>query len=310
MLIRLYLIKEELMMNLRAQALATALGAGFRKHGHTVVTTKGTSFEGPVAADLVVFIGFSRERRKIMDAYHAQGVRVLIVDKAFIRAHNRSNHNRICMDGISPLRYLMREQRDGRRWRQLYQPLWPERGEARNPDLFYTYANNSQVVHEFAHLGDAHELAVQTLKRMGRMLEEGGHMESPKLLYRPKRTLPEAEKAGRYKMSVHPDTIEDCLANTQALVTYTSSCAVNAIMHGIPAFCLGPCAATPMANVLLDDLPEPWFPTDTQRLHWLENLAWCQWTDEEISKGQMFDFISSELHATDSAFQEYGGSGV
>lgn len=306
MLTHLYLLHEDEMANARAALLVKALRGGFATHGDTCEVIKCKEFKGVQPdTELALFIGFSRKRREIMDAHHKRGVRVLILDKALIRNENKSDYNRVCMDGMTPLRYLMRERRDGMRWERLYQPLYPRRQGLSHPDYYYVYANNSQMVHDFVGLGDHYMRMRETIASMRKVVGPG-----PRMMYRPKRTLPECPKRAEYKLSLHPETIEECLQWARGLVTYTSNCAVNSIMRGIPTVCLRPCAASPVAMRNISELEAPTFPSDDARLQWLHNLAWCQWTDEEIEQGHMWHFIKEELRQTAWLFERDGGLGV
>lgn len=76
-------------------------------------------------------------------------------------------------------------------------------------------------------------------------------------------------------------SLSDDLAGAHALVTWSSSAAVNAIIGGVPAVSTGPSAATPMCGDLAD-IEDLHFP---EREQWLGVLADNQWTVAEIRDG-------------------------
>lgn len=73
------------------------------------------------------------------------------------------------------------------------------------------------------------------------------------------------------------------LAGAWAVVTFTSNCAVDAILAGVPAIVTGPSAALPMAGRRLDEIAAP--PRPAGRRHWAEVLAANQWTLDEMRLG-------------------------
>ena len=73
------------------------------------------------------------------------------------------------------------------------------------------------------------------------------------------------------------------LKSAFAVVTFTSSSAVEAIIAGVPAFCTGRCASSPMARDDVGHIEWPLYSDD--REHWAAALAASQWTLDEIERG-------------------------
>ncbi len=240
--------------------------------------------------DMVAYCGMDGYARQILDTYTKRKVRVLLIDKGLIRNNNKSSHNRVCIDCATPNLYLMRKNRPDDRWQALYQPLWPKR----QPTPAYgrvLYANNSQVVHDFWGLGNAQTYAEYVFRNL-REVHAAEQLE-----YRPKRSL-DWHSIRRVRMSLPPDTIEDALRRCKLLVTYGSSCAINAIMRGIPVIALGKCASDPVCpNKTFMSAHHPIFPSDSKRYQWLSNLAYAQWSLDEFRSGQMMQFIVGEVRA-------------
>jgi len=73
------------------------------------------------------------------------------------------------------------------------------------------------------------------------------------------------------------------LRDAWAVVTFTSSAAIEALLAGIPAFCTGRCAASPMGLAELGQIEHPRYPEDRER--WAAGLAAAQWSIDEIAAG-------------------------
>jgi hypothetical protein len=77
-----------------------------------------------------------------------------------------------------------------------------------------------------------------------------------------------------------------------ALVNHNSNPGVTAVLHGTPAF-VGPSSmAESVANLDFSTIENPLRPDRTQ---WVNDLAWSEWTIDEISQGQGLDHAVSML---------------
>ena len=68
-----------------------------------------------------------------------------------------------------------------------------------------------------------------------------------------------------------------------ALVTHTSAAANEALAAGVPAFCTGACAASPLASADVWKIESPERPDG--RAEWAAALAGAQWTVDELRLG-------------------------
>lgn len=90
------------------------------------------------------------------------------------------------------------------------------------------------------------------------------------------------------------------MLRTQAVITYNSTSAVDAILEGVPAHCDDPCGSM-AASVARHGLDEPAEPTDRER--WAKRLAWTQWTRREISVGTPWRAIIEHLGNRDARWR-------
>lgn len=90
------------------------------------------------------------------------------------------------------------------------------------------------------------------------------------------------------------NTMEQALADdVYCLVTYNSVAAVEAVMLGKPAICLGPNAASVVANTNVSDVENLFFPDEDLRDAWLRHLSYSQFTFTEMSDGTAWRILNS-----------------
>ena len=89
------------------------------------------------------------------------------------------------------------------------------------------------------------------------------------------------------------DTMDEALSrDVHCLVTYNSVAAVEAVMAGKPAICLGPNAAQQVSSRVLEDIDHAFFPDDDLREAWLRHLSYSQFTFMEMSDGTAWRILN------------------
>jgi len=100
------------------------------------------------------------------------------------------------------------------------------------------------------------------------------------IIFRPHPSFKQA-MVGRTLYSKEP--LEKDLKDAWAVVTFSSNTGVEAAIAGVPVFAFDEGAmALPVANTKWTELEDPRMPDRTQ---WLNNLAYCQWTPDEMREG-------------------------
>jgi hypothetical protein len=90
------------------------------------------------------------------------------------------------------------------------------------------------------------------------------------------------------------NTMAEALADdVHCLITYNSVAAVEAVMLGKPAICLGPNAASVVSSTDLSEVENPKFPTDDEREAWLRHLSYSQFTFTEMTDGTAWRILNS-----------------
>lgn len=98
-------------------------------------------------------------------------------------------------------------------------------------------------------------------------------------------------KVRPHPMAEKPDrSLEDDLAEASLVVTFNSNTAVDAVLAGVPAVTFDEGSmAWPVTSHSLDEVVRP------DREAWAHNLAWCQWTMDEIASGEAWEAVRTCL---------------
>ena len=78
----------------------------------------------------------------------------------------------------------------------------------------------------------------------------------------------------------------DELRDTKVCVIYNSTCGIESIIEGVPVFASSNDSMVyELANHSIDMIDDPYFPSMETRQQWAYDLAYTQWTQDEISMG-------------------------
>lgn len=99
------------------------------------------------------------------------------------------------------------------------------------------------------------------------------------------------EKQNRH-IRTNDDTMEMALQrDVHCMVTYNSIAAVESLILGKPVFTMGPNAAEPLANTDLARIENPMIPTVDRIREFCCNLAYAQFTPEEMINGTAWSIL-------------------
>lgn len=287
----------------RELALGNALRSGFEKHGETVNMIPTHEFVRPDwESQLAVVIGIKGHSKKIFEEYRRGGRQAMLVDKSYI---GRTEYVRLSVGGFQPP-YAHAQPRPHDRWTKIrdefHIDVKPRRA---TKGSYLIYAGSSQKYCDWHGLGDVTQFA----ERMCHTINKTVHS-SVKLLYRPKPSWvaghPEDVREIPHTRFSGPDVkLGALLPECAALITHGSNAAVEAIIAGVPVVVRsqGACAAEPVAEPDLLNLLNPRFPDDAERLQWLADLSYCQFTLDEITKGTAWEITAP--HTMKAGLQSY-----
>jgi hypothetical protein len=85
---------------------------------------------------------------------------------------------------------------------------------------------------------------------------------------------------------------DEALSNAWAVVNWNSNPGVQSVIAGVPAFVGGSSLAAMVGNTSLAMIERPYRPDRTQ---WINDLAWTEWTVEEITQGLPISLLSKRM---------------
>ena len=266
--------------NGRSQRIASALVAGARMAGYKAVLRDDGSYRSP-AEPIVAFYGFQKNLPRIMAENIEAGRKVVFVDLGFWwRRHGGrfAGYHKISVNGRHPGKYLMRRNRSNSRIRHLGVEAKPWREEGRHIILAGMSAKSAE----------SYGFQAEEWERRA-VVELRKYTDRP-IIYRPKPSWLEAKPIPGTTMQKGVP-LERALSGCHAVVTHHSNVAVDALVAGVPAFCMDGVAVS-MSGQQLSRIEEPLFPEGREQ--WLANIAWSQWNVAEMITGAMWRHLKGE----------------
>jgi hypothetical protein len=151
-------------------------------------------------------------------------------------------------------------------------------------------AGSSAKFHDFAGLIDPTKWARRVVKDIRRYTKR-------QIVYRPKPSWREAVPIPRTRFSGSKDNLATLLGQTGAIVTYASNISFEGVLHGVPSIVLGNGVARAIMSDDISTVAKPELPSDAARRQWLQNLAYWQWTEDELRSGEAWDFLRRRVLA-------------
>lgn len=232
----------------------------------------------------VVFGTFKRAvplswpRGKIIDGQKLSGGKVVVIDSGYVRRGDQEDSYYACgLGGLNGRADFRNADMPPDRWAALGVPIkpWSRDGSA--------ILLCGQV---------PWDASVQDVN-MGAWLKTTAHhlrmLTDRPILYRP-HPLARKRSPGKIEGCQRSDgPLEGDMKDAWAVVTYNSNAGVDAVLCGKPNFCLGGGSMTnAVSNKDLQDIESPLFP---DREQWAHNLAYAQWTPQEMRDGKAWGHL-------------------
>ena len=300
----------------RERKLYESLAKGAAAHGDTIDMLPSGNFEGVEPdCDLAIVFGCKGSSRNISEAYMRQSKQIMFLDKPHFRPiglgqKGMKNLWRLSVDGFYPHHYF-RCGRPPDRFEQWGIQLKPWRDNNKE-GKHVLVAGSSQKFHDFHGVrGPVQEYYGGLLRR----LKDGWLGET---VYRPKpsfavRHADEVQPmVGKMlsRMSKPKDRIWKELDNCWALVTWGSNAALDALISGVPILTVGDSIAKTMSKCQDKDqltwmIDDPWHPSDEDRHQFFNDIAYCQFTPDEMKDGFAWGQILEQTPKSLLASAEY-----
>lgn len=258
------------------------MAEGIARVGDRVELHFEDDYTGDDVADVAVFYGLEGRMPRIFADYRKRG-RAVYVDLGYWgrREGGRwTGYHKIAVNARHPTAYYRTPQHDSSRFARFGLPLraWTGRG--------------SHIL--LAGMGDkgarAEGYEPEAWERW--VLSELRRYTDRPIVYRPKPSWKAARPIEGTRFSSKAREVEQELAGAWAVVTHHSNVAIEAQLAGVPTFCwYGVAAEQSLQDLSMIESPRR---PDDSRAAWCADIAWCQWSVEEMKAGAPWKFLREE----------------
>jgi hypothetical protein len=289
----------------RELLLAKAFLAGVEKAGDEAEFVSKSN--GETDAEVVCMVGV--KSLKLFRKMREQGKQIIYFDKGYFRhrgAGRTWEYWRVAINDHHPTSYIASAKHTPLRWektaarRAIAPKKWREDGG------HIVYAGSSEKYHNFAGLTDPTTYAIDVVRKLSKLTDR-------KVIYRPKPTWFDAVPILGTTFSGRVQSIWDVLQGAWCLVTDGSNSSFDAVVEGIPSIVLGNAIAKPLSSQRLEAINAPRLAPEEQKLQWLSNLAWCQFTEAEMTDGLAWETLKPQLSGEfvdESQFKNVAGKAM
>lgn len=261
-----------------------ALGQGLRRHGWTV---EAHTDYNPEPCDLAVVWGVGGRRGAILESQRLNGARTLVLERGYMG--DRFAWVSAGFDGLNGRADFCVEPDPGpERWTLLFAPLAKANWHPGSRWVLLV----GQVPGDASVKGRV-ELSSWYAWAAARVRE----VTSLPVAFRPHPVA--VERGQRTPLPEGCVWAEGSLATVlkgaRCVVTYNSNTAVDAVLAGVPAIA---CDEGSMAWAVTGHDPgQVAHPPTPDRTAWLQRMAWCQWSREELADGTAWEHLRQGLEA-------------
>lgn len=230
--------------------------------------------------DVAIFYGFNRE---LLDGYRLAGKKAIYADLGYWQREGTTGHHKLGINSRHPNNYFQNRKHAPDRWKRLNVTIdpWRKGGGA----IVVAGMSGKGSNAEGLRAEEWEKFAVAELRK---------HTARP-IIYRPKpnwvgsRAITGAET--QRGDSQGRDVAGVLRSGIHAVVTHHSNVAVDALLAGVPVFCLDGIAAT----LGLSDLAKIENPIKPDgREQWAWDAAYTQWSLSELSHGAAWRHLKDE----------------
>lgn len=233
--------------------------------------------------DIVVVFGIGGDAKQVWDAY-PKAIRVLL-DKPYVRRAQRKGQHRysvvrVSVNDFQPLAYFQKIPRPADRWNALGIRL-TSRAKFGSCVLLDGASNKYCL---WNGLGDWTVWGQEMVNRIRQ------HTDLP-IIYRPRPSHNLAPKVEGAELSEGP--LSDDFDRARVVVSHGGNIGFDAVVSGLSHFAIGNSAARPVSETSWFEVGRPSLPKNSERLQWLYDLAYTQWTLDEFESGAAWSYIRS-----------------
>lgn len=238
-------------------------------------------YRGRPEHDVAIFYGLAAGLDRILRDYQASRRKAVYIDLGYWNRRKRTRwdgFHKMAVNSRHPTDYLMNRPHNAHRFERHGVQIrpWRENGT-------HILVAGMSAKAAAAEGLQAHQWERATINRLRELTDRP-------IVYRPKPSWAEAKPLeGSIFDSTTP--LDEALLNCHAVVTHHSNVAVDALLAGVPCICPGGAASLLSAHAL-EDIENP--PMPDGREQWAFNLAWTQWSVDEMAAGLAFRYLVDE----------------
>ena len=267
----------------RAGIIGDAVLSGLRHHGLSADVVDAQQYTAP-DADVAVFYGLAGNLKRLQREYIAAGLKTVFLDLGYwgrLEDGKVSGFHRVVVNGLHATEYFQRVKHGPDRFRHFgIQPQPFKRGGG--PVLLCGMSEKAAWVYDMS----PEEWERDAVRRLSAVTRR-------EIQYRPKPTWREATDIPGSTRVVATTTIKRALRDAWACVTHHGNTALDALMLGVPAFCVDGIASA-LACADLTQIESPLYPDEGARDQLLFDAAYTQWKVREIVDGKMWTYLRDE----------------
>lgn len=262
--------------------IGDAMFKGAQLLGLDATLLRSNTYRGQPEHDVAVFYGLSDGLRRIFDVYR-RNRRAVYIDLGYWGRRKRTRYDgyhKVAVNSRHPTAYFQHKLHDHSRFGKFGIPVQPWRRRGRHI-LLAGMSAKAAAAEGFT--------PEQFEREAVRQIRE--FTDRP-IVYRPKPNWLMAKMIPGARLQRGSDIpLAEALRNCHAVVTHHSNVGVDALLAGIPCITLDGVASV-MGSRKFADIEDP--PMPDGRDQWAADIAWTQWTVEEMRQGRAFRYLLDE----------------
>lgn len=251
-----------------ARTLCGAMAKGINVAGDTAVLR--TEYDNDMAAfGAAVLYGFVTPCQEVVTACKRSHIPWVFFDLGYWK---RNNYYKVAVNDRHPTAYLMKRAMPGDRLRIFGVSIAPWQKDGQS---VVVAGMSGKAAWSWGIDAESFERGI--IARLSQLTKRP-------IIYRAKPSFAGAKKIDGAKFDASTP-ISDVLKDAHCVVTYHSNVGVDALVAGVPVFAQHGAASVLSLRVdqLGERLEDLWFPDGREQ--WATNLAYCQWSPEEMADG-------------------------
>ena len=266
---------------LNSQSIFGAFAEGCKKLGHEIVYDSHHSGDVAVIWS-VLWSGRMAPNRLIWESFRSKGKNIIVLE---VGSLYRQRTWRVGVNGINREAYFGEKGNPSDRAKHLKLGLAPFKI---NEDGHILICTQSPLSRQWRNMPNIEEWLVNQIKyirsQTDRKIIVRCHPRYP--VFIPHDVRFKYKIAYQQPNHVKGDVWDLQTKDAYAIVNISSSPAVQAGLWGVPAYVGEESIAYDISNDVMGDYNNPIIPEDTLRRQWLNDLAYTEWTSDEIASGR------------------------